>query len=70
MLNYKEATQPNLREKAVYDNTGTIECRIVMYYVLKHVQHMLLLFPCGMKAHTPVMYTGSEKSWNGGRARL
>ena len=31
---------------------------------------MVLLFTCGMKAHTPVMYTGSEKSWNGGRARL
>ena len=28
---------------------------------------MLLLFTCGMKAHIPVMHTGSEKSWNGGR---
>ena len=28
---------------------------------------MVLLFTCGMKAHTPVMYTGSEQSWNGGR---
>ena len=28
---------------------------------------MVLLFRCGMKAHTPVMYTGSEQSWNGGR---
>ena len=28
---------------------------------------MMLLFTCGMKAHTPVMYTGSEQSWNGGR---
>ena len=28
------------------------------------------MFTCGMKAHTPVMYTGSEQSWNGeGRAR-
>ena len=26
---------------------------------------MVRLFTCGMKAHTPVMYTGSEKSWNG-----
>ena len=31
---------------------------------------MVLLFTCGIKAHTPVMYTGSEQSWNGeGRAR-
>ena len=28
---------------------------------------MVLLFTCGMKAHTPVMYTGSEQSWNEGR---
>ena len=27
---------------------------------------MVLLFTCGMKVHTPVMYTGSEQSWNGG----
>ena len=25
------------------------------------------MFTCGMKAHTPVIYTGSEQSWNGGR---
>ena len=28
---------------------------------------MVLLFTCGMNTHTPVMYTGPEKSWNGGR---
>ena len=28
---------------------------------------MVLLFTCGMKAHTPVMYTGSEQSWKGGK---
>ena len=28
---------------------------------------MVLMFTCGMKAHTPVMYTGSEQSWNEGR---
>ena len=27
---------------------------------------MMLLFTCGMKAQTPVMYTGSEQTWNGG----
>ena len=24
---------------------------------------MVLPFTCGMKAHTPVMYTGSEQGW-------
>ena len=28
---------------------------------------MVLLFTCGRKAHTPVMYADSEQSWNGGR---
>ena len=28
---------------------------------------MVLLFTCGIKAHTPVMYTGSEQSWQGGQ---
>ena len=27
---------------------------------------MVHFFTCGMKAHTPMMYTGSENSWNGG----
>ena len=31
---------------------------------------MMLLFTCGMKAHTPVMYTGSAQSWNGGRVMI
>ena len=31
---------------------------------------MMLLFTCGMKAHTPVMYAGSEQSWNGGRIMI
>ena len=35
MFHYNEAMQPKQSEKAVYDNTGTIECRIVMCYVLK-----------------------------------
>ena len=35
MFNYNEAMQPKQREKAVYDNIGTFEHRIVMYYVLK-----------------------------------
>ena len=41
----------------MYDNTGTIECRIVMWHVF--------LFTCGIKAHPLVIYTGSDKSWNG-----
>jgi len=31
---------------------------------------MVLPFTCGMKAHTPVMYTGSEQGWNGGRIMI
>ena len=28
---------------------------------------MVLLFTCGMNTHTPLMFTGMEQSWNGGR---
>ena len=51
----------------MYDNTDTIECKIVMYCVLKEFLTDGASVHVYMNAHTPVISTGSEKSWNGGR---
>ena len=59
MFNNNEAIEPKQREKTVDDNTGTITMSVEQ------------LCASVMKAHTPVMYAGSEQNSNGeGWARL
>ena len=51
----------------MYDNTGTIECRIVMCYVVKEsITGGASVYMRHEGLHSSDV-TGSEQSWNGGR---